>query len=86
MIGKIPDDLKASIDRYVETGCPTGGFLEACIDNNLSEAVGRADERNIRLLPEIVSYLYNHCPSGCWGKAGARKAWTEKKLKEGQPL
>ena len=31
------------IDQYVETGCPVGGFLSAVLENNLQEALGRAD-------------------------------------------
>ena len=84
MIARIPAHLKESIDRYVETGCPTGGFLEACIDNDLREAIGRAGDQNMRLLPEIVSYLYNDCPSDCWGKKGAFANWIEKRRKGAQ--
>ena len=77
MIGKIPDNLKESIDRYVNDGIPTGGFLQACIENDLREAVARADDRNIRLIPEVVSYLYNDCPSNCWGHKGAFGKWIK---------
>lgn len=75
---QLPDNLRDSIDRYVEHGVPTGGFLEACIDNDLREACGRADHINIHKLPVIVAYLYNHTPSGCWGFEGAHDAWCEK--------
>lgn len=59
--------LIPSFDRYVQHKIPTGGFLEACLRNDLKEAVGRADNQNIRLLPEIVAYMYNELPSDCWG-------------------
>ena len=77
MIGKLDGDLKESIDAYVRDGRPTGGFLQACIENDLSEAVKRADENNLRRIPEIVSYLYNDCPSYCWGFKGAFERWLE---------
>jgi hypothetical protein len=73
----LPQDLKESIDLYVEQGIPTGSFLQACIENDSKEAVGAADERNIRLLPEIVQYLYWECPHASWGKKGAFEKWIK---------
>ena len=76
---EVPDEIIESIQRYVEHGIPTGGFLEAVICNNLREAVGRADHKNILILPAIVSYLYNECPMGCWGTADSFKEWISRK-------
>lgn len=73
----LPDETKDSIDRYVKHGIPTGGFLEACIENDLSEAVARADFKNMRALPAIVAYLYNECPCNCWGRAGVFGEWID---------
>lgn len=78
----LPEHLRDSLYRYIVTGCPTGGFLQACIDNDLREACGRADENSLRILPVIVAYLYNECPSTCWGFEGAHDAWIETKRKK----
>ena len=78
----LPDELEASIRRYVDQGVPTGGFLQACIENDLSGACARADEQNWPLIPVIVAYLRNECPSYCWGFDGAFKRWIEVKRKE----
>lgn len=78
----LPEDLKESIDAYVEHGRPTGGFLEACIDNNLSQAISRADEVSLQALPAVCGYLYNECQASSWGKAGSFKSWIELKRKE----
>ena len=78
----LPDHLKESIDAYVNAGRPVGSFLEACIDNNFMEAVGRADADNIHILPAIVGYLYNEVNGYCWGHDGAYKRWIEMKQKE----
>lgn len=75
----VPGHIIDSIEAYVETGMPTGGFLQAVIDNDLRNACGRADMDNLPLIPAIVGYLYNNCPSGCWGFTGASKSWTTKK-------
>ncbi len=73
----LPPHLEASLRRYVEDGVPTGHFLQACIENNLIEAVGRADEESLAALPAIVGYLVNECPAYCWGFEGAMRRWQE---------
>lgn len=67
----LPDHLKESIDAYVETGRPTGGFLQVCIDNDLRRAIALADDESLAALPAIVGYLYNEVPAGYWGFSGA---------------
>ena len=74
---KVPDELIESIRLYVEHGVPQGDFLAAVIDNDLREACARADERNLPILPAIVAYFYNHCPSNCWGKPGTHRRWVK---------
>ena len=78
----LPDHLKESIDAYVETGRPTGGFLRAVINNDLVMAVGLADEENLPLLPVFVWYLYNECPRGCFGFSTAWSEWIARKRAE----
>ena len=72
------EDIKASLDRYVNDKIPTGGFLEAVLSNNLVEAVGRADSNNIQRIPEIVKYIYNNLPSNCWGDKETVTKWLSK--------
>ena len=79
----VPSHLIESIDAYVETGRPTGGFLQACIDNDLREACSRADNDNLPIIPAIVAYLYNECDSGCWGFKGAHDQWVRDKQHDG---
>lgn len=74
----LPEDTRASIDRYVENGIPAGGFLRAVLANDLKEACGRADVYNQVALPCIVSYIYNECRSTCWGSYEAVDAWLAK--------
>ena len=69
------EEIKASLDRYVNDKIPTGSFLEAVLSNNLVEAVGRADSNNIQRIPEIVKYIYNNLPSNCWGDSETVTKW-----------
>lgn len=78
----LDDDIKESIDRYVKHGIPTGDFLRACIENNLSEAVARADEYCLPMIPAIVGYLYNEVDRRCWGHANACGEWVSRKRAE----
>ena len=66
-----------ALDRYVKHRIPTGGFLQAVLENDLSGALGRADDENRRDIYEIVSYCYNHIPSVCWGSPEKVKEWLE---------
>lgn len=67
--------IKDSLDRYVNDGIPTGGFLQAVLENNLFEAFGRADADNQRNIKDIVSYIYNEIPAGCWGSKERVENW-----------
>ncbi len=67
----------ASIRRYADEHCPTGHFVGAVLSNNLVGACARADNDNIRVIPEIVKYVYNEIPGSCWGSPEKVKAWLE---------
>ena len=78
----IPLDTRESIDAYVSEGLETGGFLRAVLENNLMEAMGRADAHNLEALPHICAYVYNEIPSACHGAPSIVRAWLERKAKE----
>ena len=42
-----------------EVGYPGGSFAQAIVDNNLSEAFGRADNINLNCIRFYVTLLYN---------------------------
>ena len=51
-----------SLVRYVNHRIPTGGFLQAVLENNLMEAMARADLFNRHNLFLICQYIYNYLP------------------------
>ncbi len=73
----LPEGLRDGVKRYIEHHIPPGGFLEAVISNQLSEAFGRADEQNRRRLYEIVGWFYNYAPSTCWGSPEKYQIWLK---------
>lgn len=70
------DEAKQSLDEWVKTGIPRGGFLEACLRNDLHDAVARADESSTRCLFLIMQHLFNDLPSACWGTPGRVHRWA----------
>ncbi len=61
-----PQNIQESIRAYVQ-GRPTGGFLRAVLENNLLDAVTRADHINSKCLPAILAFVYTNVPSPMWG-------------------
>jgi len=78
----IPEHMHGPVRDYIEHGAPPGNFLEAILENNLTEAVGRADTENMRNIPALVAYLYNEAPAPCWGSPENVGAWLRMKAEE----
>lgn len=72
-----PQDIRESLQRYIERGIMPGGFLTAVLENNLLQAITRADNENLKLLPNIVSYCWNEIPSTCWGSPERVDKWLD---------
>jgi hypothetical protein len=77
----IPEHMMGGIRRYVDDRIKPGKFLTAIICNDLSDAVGRADDENLKNLPAYVAYFYNEAPSDSWGSKEKMNDWlgTDKK-------
>lgn len=76
----IPEHIIDALERYTEKGISPGHFLTAVIEGDLFEAIGRADNENMRILVQIACYVYNNVKAptrykGCvafWGKEQSR--------------
>lgn len=71
-----------SLEAYVNSRIPTGGFLHAVLSNDLQRACMKADDINKHLLFEIVSYIYNNLPMGCYGSPEKVEKWLTGKENE----
>ena len=72
---RLPAHIQAAFKTYIEDRRLPGGFVTACLQNNLKEAVGRADDINRARLFDIVSFLYNEAPADCWGSPVKVSEW-----------
>jgi len=76
---KIPERTINALKRYVADKIPTGDFLRAVLENNLTEAFARADSENREALWGIVEYVYNELPFNCWGSPEKVSEWLRVK-------
>ncbi|KKN81346.1 hypothetical protein LCGC14_0319590 [marine sediment metagenome] len=80
-VTNIRPDIREALDNYAKKRWPTGQFLSAVLSNDLKGATGHADADNIRVLPAIVSYIYNDLPAPCWGSKEEVVAWLAARCK-----
>lgn len=81
----VPNSVRESLDRYVNQGIKPGGFVTAVLENNLMEAIGRADHINIEFLKDICGHIYNNLPAPCHGSPAKVQAWLEKQANFNSP-
>jgi len=79
----LPNDLIETLTAYRDHGRPTGGFLQAVLENNLMEAMGRADHINRHMLFDICQWVYDYMPSVAWGDRERVTAWIKQRGLEG---
>jgi hypothetical protein len=76
---RIRPDIREALDNWGSGDAPyCGDFLRAVLSNDLREAVGRADNDNLRTLPAIVGYVYNELPGNCHGSPEIVAEWAER--------
>ncbi len=76
-LGAVPQHLRAGLVRYVTDGVRPGHFLVAVLENDLAEAVARADAVSLVGLPFVVSWLDNYAPATCHGSALRVAVWCK---------
>lgn len=68
-----------SLDRYAVDGIETGQFLRACLENDLMQAVCRADPEAFQELPVIMRYIHATLPGNSWGDKQHVEDWMDRK-------
>lgn len=75
----IPPLVRRAIDNWATHAWPSGSFVQACLENNLTEAFMRADIDSRAALPIIVCYMRWEIPRDCWGSPEKMAEWAEEK-------
>lgn len=74
----VPKELHDGIVRYAAFRVPRPGhFMYAVLTNDLREACARADVDCAAHLWDLVYFLGNYAPAGCWGSAEQVAEWLE---------
>jgi len=76
------DTTRAGIMRFVEHGIKPGDFLTAVLENDLMEAMGRADEENRRDIFEICQFIHMDIPARCHGSPQQVYDWMKERREE----
>lgn len=74
----IREDVKESLTNWAVKGWVPGGFLLAVLENNLMEAMGRADSYNRATIFQICTFIYNELPHDCHGNPEKVQLWHDK--------
>ena len=74
----IPPLIRAGLRRYADEHMGTGSFLTAVLENNLSEAIIRADVFSLAAIKDIVMYVHWEIPGNCHGSPEAVNAWLKR--------
>ena len=74
----LPDHTAQSLRLYIEKGARPSSFLEAVLKDDLQRSIATADRSNAAKLIEIVGFLQEYAPQGCWGSAENFKAWIDR--------
>ncbi len=72
-----PVHVLDGINRYVERGIAPGDFARAVLANDLTEAVGLADDASLGGLVDVVAYVRWEIPARCHGSWDRVWEWEE---------
>lgn len=79
----VPRSLHGGLIRYLFHRVEPGSFLRACLENDLVEALKRADDANRIGLANLVHWMYQELPAReyklAWGSAEIVQAWLDRK-------
>jgi hypothetical protein len=80
--GILPEHLRAGMQRYIEHGIETGGFLRAVLENDLVHTFLRADySMEMLQIGILVSFISDYVPPEAWGSPAKVAAWIAKHAK-----
>jgi len=76
----VPPAVRESIALYNDSHIDPGDFLRAVLESNLSQAVNKADSRNLMILPAITAYVYRNVVREAQGSTEKVAAWLGERV------
>jgi len=73
----VPAHTLGALERYIFRGGGVSDFLYAMLTNDLGGCVAHGDSMNLDAIVTIYRYLYNRCPSTCFGSKEAVERWLD---------
>ena len=67
--------LRDALEAYRDHGQPVGHFLTALLSRDFGEALERADNVTLWLLPIYYAFLYNEMPGNAHGSPERVREW-----------
>ena len=78
---RMPEAIYRGLVGYVEHG-DCGGFLAACLANDFTAAVCRADDESVQCLRPIAKFIHCEMPVRCHGSKQLVAEWRKAKRAE----
>ena len=72
---RVPESLHSGLVEYFAARRRPGGFLSAVLQNDLRDAVLRADVENLARIGSLVMFLVNYTPATAWGSEDVFNGW-----------
>ena len=73
----VPENLHSGLVAYLTERRQVGSFLTAVLENDLAQAVLRADPSTGLGLRQTVLFLHNYAPAPCFGSPEKVRTWLE---------
>lgn len=71
----ISNEILDELIAYGKEGKRPGHFVTAVLSNQLMQAFCRADEEIQKEMPQIVKFVVNQMPIGCYGSVSNFEDW-----------
>ena len=73
----LPKHYVASLDRYLAFGNHPGGFIRAVLNNDLFDAIQRADAEGLKNLGVLCRLVFECLDGNAWGSRNQVDEWME---------
>ena len=74
----LPVKYVEALTLWIKDGIEPGGFVKACLKNDLFDAIARADQTSLMIFDSLCGWLSKHAPAPCFGSKKNYDAWEKR--------